>query len=414
MKKILLLLCCIILGIHNNTQAQNDDKPVTTTPTLCSVSMATLTGNLTDYVTEPNGDPLNFAGIVTPPQNGTLIITPEGKFTFVPTASGMPDMFQYKVCDNWGNCTTGTVNLQLADVEQLEQPQPTIYHYYVQPQQSVQVCGGLGYTLQNNCIPNLYTTCLTHDATKGVLTYINDDCIKYTPFSNIQNGVDTLKVTGCGDIVFSIYTCNGFETSNPCAYTYYVIHISEEQNAFTQTFNLDCKNLTDTTLLFMYPPFNPNTPQVVTPPQNGTVVFQGCPTDCPSPAYYIANPGFVGTDTVVIECAALNPNNQCSTGTFIINVCETTGVEIKPIIIATPKAEVYPNPAYNTLYIKNIQDNNNAVTQIVLTNAEGKIFVEQKTQANETELLINHLPTGIYYLHLQNKNQKTVQKIVKL
>ena len=94
---------------------QNDGMPVADGATFQTDENTTLTGSLTDFISDPEGRGLVYETTpVTPPAHGTLTINPDGTFTYVPNAGYRgKDTFTYRVCDqgNPEECTTGVVKL---------------------------------------------------------------------------------------------------------------------------------------------------------------------------------------------------------------------------------------------------------------------------------------------------------------
>ncbi|MDB5337226.1 MAG: repeat-containing protein [Planctomycetaceae bacterium] len=87
-------------------------------PVVSPVSLSTSTGvavNGTLTATDANGDPLTFSAGATPATNGTVVINPNGTFTFTPTAgfNGVAT-FSYKANDGIGNSTDATVTVNVS------------------------------------------------------------------------------------------------------------------------------------------------------------------------------------------------------------------------------------------------------------------------------------------------------------
>ena len=94
---------------------QNDGMPVASTATFQTDENTTLTGSLSEFISDPEGRGLVY--VTTPvagPAHGTLTMNPDGTFTYVPEAGYRgKDSFTYRVCDqgNPEECTEGIVNL---------------------------------------------------------------------------------------------------------------------------------------------------------------------------------------------------------------------------------------------------------------------------------------------------------------
>lgn len=71
---------------------------------------------------------------------------------------------------------------------------------------------------------------------------------------------------------------------------------------------------------------------------------------------------------------------------------------------------IYPNPTngYVTIQLDDIP--NNVVVQI--KDVLGKTLLEQKVNSTNTEINVNHLPKGIYYVELINDSYKYAKKLV--
>lgn len=195
-------------GINSTPIAQSD--------TLCSV------GGLQAQsfpAFDPDGDPLNYF-IVQPPTAGNVTINANGTFDYEQQGIGFWDSFSFKACDPSGTCGNATIHIVLADIDTIQTPQPT--QFFFETSDTLQLCGGLGYALQHNGEPNLFTVFLTHNASAATLTYLNDDCIIYTPLDNLST--DIITVTGCGDAPPpTFYTCQGMVQLSNCSTTEYII-----------------------------------------------------------------------------------------------------------------------------------------------------------------------------------------------
>jgi gliding motility-associated-like protein len=74
----------------------------------------TLSGNVSENDTVPPGSTWT---IVNGPNHGTVVMNPDGTFTYIPFGDGAQfDSFTYIVCDQVGNCETETVNIILLHV----------------------------------------------------------------------------------------------------------------------------------------------------------------------------------------------------------------------------------------------------------------------------------------------------------
>ena len=73
---------------------------------------------------------------------------------------------------------------------------------------------------------------------------------------------------------------------------------------------------------------------------------------------------------------------------------------------------IYPNPAFNQL---NVTSTTKEEGQIQLISPNGQVLKTQNINAINTELNLNQLPGGTYYLRYRNKNsQKLIGTVVKM
>jgi len=234
---------------------------------------------------------------------------------------GIVEYISYTAClDSGAICDTGIITLTYAEVEDIELPLPTVFNLEVNAGSTQEICGGLGWALANNCIPNLYTVCMTHNESLGTLTYINDDCILYEP---LAMGIDTIRLVGCGDAPPSTYmTCHGPVSLSNCSETHYIVKILEDNLAgFTEHIFLNCASTAVIDHLG-YPTWV--TPTIIGFPLHGTATIHPDGQQLWSELHYAASLGYAGTDTVIVECAHAT-QITCETGTYIFHiVCGTS------------------------------------------------------------------------------------------
>ncbi|HRN42717.1 MAG TPA: T9SS type A sorting domain-containing protein [Vicingus sp.] len=75
---------------------------------------------------------------------------------------------------------------------------------------------------------------------------------------------------------------------------------------------------------------------------------------------------------------------------------------------------IYPNPANETLHVsidKNIKLTN---TQLSIINISGSMVLKESILSHHTELTINHLPNGIYFLKIDVNNEKSILKKISI
>ena len=93
-----------------------NDPPIAENDPFTGTEDSTLNGSVAVNDFDPDGDPLIFK-LTTEPENGKIIFNPDGSFVFEPNPgwSGTTS-FEYQVCDNSGLCTTATVAITVAPV----------------------------------------------------------------------------------------------------------------------------------------------------------------------------------------------------------------------------------------------------------------------------------------------------------
>ncbi len=98
-----------------DTPTTQNDKPIASNDVATTPQGTPVKGNVLGNDQDPDGDPLT-ASVCANPSNGTLVLSPNGNYTYTPIAGFVgKDTFKYKVCDN-GNpvkCDTGTVEIEV-------------------------------------------------------------------------------------------------------------------------------------------------------------------------------------------------------------------------------------------------------------------------------------------------------------
>lgn len=76
------------------------------------------------------------------------------------------------------------------------------------------------------------------------------------------------------------------------------------------------------------------------------------------------------------------------------------------------KIELYPNPTTTQINFKGVNSSSN----LIIYNSFGQAVINKQINANSTPTNISNLPSGIYYVTLQNTNNEVIfkQKMVKL
>jgi len=94
-------------------------------------------------------------------------------------------------------------------------------------------------------------------------------------------------------------------------------------------------------------------------------------------------------------------------------ICKTIGVVLSTEDVQmSNKFLLAPNPVKNQLQISTSLNGNNE-TQYQIINTLGATAMTSKATAKDFSIDVSTLPTGIYFIHLQSGNAKTVKRFVK-
>jgi hypothetical protein len=74
-------------------------------------------------------------------------------------------------------------------------------------------------------------------------------------------------------------------------------------------------------------------------------------------------------------------------------------------------SSVYPNPVKKNRIQVNIGDDAQEA-MVTLTNGEGKVLWERSVMTSETEVDVDNLKPGIYYVQIRKGNEKTTKRVV--
>lgn len=146
-----------------------------------------LNGNVVDNDSDIDGDDLTVT-LVTDVTNGTLVLNPDGSFTYTPDAGFVGiDTFVYEVCDGDGLCDQATVTITVT-----EGPEDVIcVDDAFTATEDVPLSGDV---TDNDSDGLTYT--LLDDVTNGTLVLNANGTFTYTPDPNF-NGSDIFVYIGC-------------------------------------------------------------------------------------------------------------------------------------------------------------------------------------------------------------------------
>jgi large repetitive protein len=274
-----------------------------------------------DY--DPDGGTLSMPTIVSNPTNGTVILNPDGTFTYRPNAgySG-PDSFVYRVCDNGSPamCTNATVNVTVT--------QPNIPPGGVTPNRTPVAMPDNMVTTRNTLLNGSVASndydldagqtlvySLVNNPVSGTIVFNPNGTFTYTP-NNGFVGTDYFSYKVCDNglpsycsiatATLSVMAPNPTPTINraPVANA----DMPSTQQGVAVVFNVLAND------------FDPDNnalgvPTLVSNPVNGTVVIasNGLMT-------YTPNLGFVGVDTYTYRVCDNGTPSLCSTASVVLTV----------------------------------------------------------------------------------------------
>ena len=170
----------------NVTVTAVNDAPVATTPVnVTTTKNIPVSGKVT--ATDVDGDPLTYtAG--TPPTNGTVVVNPDGTFTYTPNNNySGTDSFTVVVSDGKGGTTTITVNVNIAPTNVA----PVVTAPAITTNEDTPVNGKITATDADG---DPLTFTLVTPPAHGTLVLNPDGTYTYTPNAN-YNGTDSFVVT---------------------------------------------------------------------------------------------------------------------------------------------------------------------------------------------------------------------------
>jgi hypothetical protein len=186
----------LVLPDENNT---SNDPPFAGDDFAFTPKNEPVSGNLLPNDFDPNGDNIVLnTNPITQPANGTVVILPNGTFTYTPNTDYVgPDQFIYSICDD------GTPSLCAEATAYI-----TVYQYNNPPVAVDDINGTLvdvpvsGNVLTNDLDPDgdnlTVTTTPVTPPTNGTVTLNPDGSYTYTP-TNGFTGTDTFVYSVCDD-----------------------------------------------------------------------------------------------------------------------------------------------------------------------------------------------------------------------
>lgn len=284
-------LVTVHVGITNSL-------PVVSPITLTTSTDTALNGTLT--ATDADGDPLTFSVGSTAATNGTIVINPDGTFTFTPTAgfTGIAS-FSYRASDGLGTSpdATATVNVVAANIAPIANP------ITVNTTTGVAVNGTLTATDANGD-PLTFSAGSTA-ATNGTVVINSDGTFTFTPTPGFV-GIGTFSfkandgTANSADAVGTVVISAAVNTAPVVINGSGVTTIGTALNASVSPLAIDAEG-------------DPLTFSVVTAPAHGTLTLNGDGTFVFTP-----DAGFTGTDSFTFR--ANDGLLDSNVGTFNLTV----------------------------------------------------------------------------------------------
>ena len=97
-------------------------------------------------------------------------------------------------------------------------------------------------------------------------------------------------------------------------------------------------------------------------------------------------------------------------------VCDSSNAEAGPLpkpVDSALKITIYPNPFNNVIHVTANHDKDVVGKVLKLYSITGQLYLTQSIQSANTVVNVNTLPSGIYILKIQGKNDEHVYKVVK-
>jgi len=162
-----------------------NDNPVATAPAVITPEDTPVSGAIT--ATDVDGDVLNFA-ISAPAGNGTVIVNPDGTFTYTPNANfNGSDSFKVNVSDGKGGVTEVTILVTVTAVND----NPVAGPVSVTTKENIATSGKL---TANDADGDPLTFSLANPPVNGIVVVNADGSYTYTPAKDFV-GSDTFSVT---------------------------------------------------------------------------------------------------------------------------------------------------------------------------------------------------------------------------
>lgn len=344
----------------------NEDTPLVTAPN------SVLTND-----TDPDGDPIT-AVLVTPPQHGTLVLNPNGTFTYTPVLNyNGTDTFTYHANDGKVNSTDQLVTITVNPVND-----PAIaVNDAISTNEDVAV--NIPVLSNDTDVDNVLTGSMirivTQPAHGTLVINTSTGIVTYTPNPNYYGSDSfTYKLNDSGSSFSNVATVS--ITVNP-------VSDAPSANPDSFTVNEDTKLVTSPNSVLTNdtdPEGGPITAVLVTPPQHGTLVLNPNGTFTYTPV-----PNYNGTDTFTYH--ANDGTNNSTDQLVTITVIPVND----PAIAANDAISTDEDMAVNIPVLANDTDVDNVLTgsmiKIVTQPAHGTLVINTSTG------IVTYTPNPNYY-----------------
>jgi hypothetical protein len=288
----------------------NNDKPVANDDVAQTNKNVPVSGNVLSNDFDPDGDALQVNSIpVTPPQNGTLLLNPDGSFTYTPNLNFIgKDSFEYVVCDPANLCDVAKVVIYVNEdsnggsVNDRPNAQDDVASTYT----NIPVSGSLRHNDSDPNGPNttlIYATTPVTSPNHGSVAIAADGTFTYTPNTGFY-GNDRLTYRVC-------------DPQGLCDTATLYINVMPPVPDAVNDINLTVVDRPAAGNVLTNDTGNGLPIDLTTSPiqnaQNGSFTLN------PDGSYvYVPNTGFVGTETIRYKIC--NPANLCDTATLTITI----------------------------------------------------------------------------------------------
>ncbi|UYQ94638.1 Ig-like domain-containing protein [Chitinophaga horti] len=256
---------------------------------------------------DADGEQLS-ASVVSFPANGTLVINSDGSLTYTPRAGYVgQDVFSYKVCDASNTCDTGTVTIDVGNVNDV--PVANADTYTVAEDNVLTVAAAGVLTNDTDADGDQLAAALVTGPTKGTLTLNTNGSFVYTPNAN-ANGPDN----------FTYNACDASGACSTATVTINVTAVNDKPLAIDDAYNTNedvaltvpapglLTNDTD-------PDNDPLTANVIVQPLNGSVTLNAAGN-----FVYTPNANYNGIDNFTYRICDNGTPQLCDTGVVTITV----------------------------------------------------------------------------------------------